>query len=293
MLPLIAAVPTHCLDIVILTLTRSTNNFLKVMTERFLRITQHTINSILDMLAKRMCMLDGVLASGLARDNWQPKSAERATTEPPSHLVAMPLELFYMVSDRFSFQDLKALRETSNELGKRCRDKFYADANTSMVRLELDDVLALAQFKIWSDKITSVRLEVPRNAFFYQYKPPHWCGEHDQHDMKTTTDNFPAMAAKQEFKIALEVLTRLPRCHTTEVEHGIGLHSTGLDDFETSRKAVVEKLRATFKTVLGHNLHEGLVGFLHRENQVGSNPYMRRDKYQLDQYSLDKKFVIS
>jgi hypothetical protein len=212
--------------------------------------------------------------------------------------VAMPLELFYMVIDRISFRDLKALRETSNEVGKRCKDKFYADANTSMVRLELDDhfrerVLALAQFEFWSDNITSVRLEVPRNAFFDHHKPPHWCGADDQHDMKTTTDNFSAMAATQEFKIALEVLTRLPRCHIIEVEHGIGLHSTALDDFETSRKAVVEKLRATFKSVMEHNLHEGLVGFLHRVNQVGSNSYMRHDQYRLDRYSLAKKFIIS
>jgi hypothetical protein len=210
----------------------------------------------------------------------------------------MPLELFYMVIDRISFRDLKALRETSNEVGKRRKNKFYADANTSMVRLGLDDhfrerVLALAQFEFWSDNITSVRLEVPRNAFFYHHRPPHWCREDDQHDIETTSDNFSAMAATREFKIALEVLTRLPRCHTIQVEHGIGLHSTGLDDFETSRKAVVEKLRATFNTALEHNLHEDLVGFLHRENQVGSNPYMRRDKHRLDRYSLAKKFIIS
>jgi hypothetical protein len=226
---LIAAVPSHCLDIVILALARSSGHFIKVTTERFLRVTQHTNESILDMLYDRMCMLDVLLASGLAHDNWQPKSAGGPRrNQPPSHLVAMPLELFYMVIDRISFRDLKALRETSNEVGKRCKNKFYADANTSMVRLELDDhfrerVLALAQFEFWSDNITSVHLEVPRNAFFYHHRPPHWCREDDQHDIETTSGNFSAMAATREFKIALEVLTRLPRCHTIEVEHGIGL----------------------------------------------------------------------
>jgi hypothetical protein len=62
MLPLIAAVPTHCLDMVILALARSSNRFLKVMTERFLRVAQHTNNTILGMLEERMRMLDVVLA---------------------------------------------------------------------------------------------------------------------------------------------------------------------------------------------------------------------------------------
>ena len=107
----------------------------------------------------------------------------------------MELLLWFIDNNGVSSCDIRSLRLTCKEVKLKCRNRFYDTIEKSTVFLQLDAgfparALALAKYQEWSDNITSVHLEVPRNKFFYASEQVYWNGGCD---MNTTKDNFADM----------------------------------------------------------------------------------------------------
>ncbi|KAI4910039.1 hypothetical protein J4E90_007469 [Alternaria incomplexa] len=114
--------------------------------------------------------------------------------------------------------------------------------------------VSLAKFERWSDHITTLRLKVPRTAFFYQL--------HQGAAAAADGDTFSAMSGTKEFKSALALLTTLPRCKAVQIQHDTPSSGWLLCDYQSSRREVRDKTMAVLGDVLRENLEHGLVGFM-------------------------------
>jgi hypothetical protein len=119
---------------------------------------------------------------------------------------------------------------------------------TSLLQLDAEfpaRAASLAKFEQWSYNITTLRLMVPRTAFFYKSQ---------QGDPTAKSGNtFSAMAATAEFKSALGLLTTLPRCNTILLQHET-LSSWRLCAFECNRRIVRDRTIAVLDVVMRENL---------------------------------------
>jgi len=147
------------------------------------------------MLVDGMSKLNVMLSVDFPRYDYP--AMPDSSRHPAASLPNLPMELFLWVIDNngVSSCDIRSLRLTCKEVELKCRNRFYDAIDKSTVFLQLAAgfparALALARYKEWSDNITSVHLEVPRNKFFYASEQAHWNG---RWDMDTTKDNFADM----------------------------------------------------------------------------------------------------
>ncbi|KAI4926962.1 uncharacterized protein J4E92_006123 [Alternaria infectoria] len=158
--------------------------------------------------------------------------------------------------------DTRSLRQTCNkELVGRCKDSFYniVDPTTAFLQLDADfpaRAVSLANFERWSDHITTLRLKVPRTAFFYQLHQGAAAAA------GADGDTFSAMSGTKEFKSARALLTTLPRCKAVQIQHDTPSSGWLLCDYQSSRREVRDKTMAVLGDVLRENLEHGLVGFM-------------------------------
>ncbi|KAI4689565.1 uncharacterized protein J4E88_002919 [Alternaria novae-zelandiae] len=193
------------------------------------------------------------------RDRRQPRQ-KKAQRAPRASLAGVPVELFGMIVRHLACCDIRSLRQTCNkELVGRCKDSFYNIVNSTAASLQLDAdfparAVSLAKFERRSDHITTLRLKVPRTAFFYQL--------HQGAVAAADGDTFSAMSGEKEFKSALALLTTLPRCKAVQIQHDTPSSGWLLCDYQSSRRKVRDNTMAVLGDVLRENLEHGLVGFM-------------------------------
>jgi hypothetical protein len=166
------------------------------------------------MLVDSMSKLDVILSIDFPR--YDHRAMPVSSPYPAAPLPTLPMELFLWLIDNnwVSSCDIQPLRLTCKEVKMKYRNRFYDAIDKSTVLLQLDagfpaPILALAKYQEWSDNITSVHLEVPRNKFFCASEQAHWNG---RWEMDTTKDSFADMSRTVEYNGELALLAKLSLC---------------------------------------------------------------------------------
>jgi hypothetical protein len=261
--PWLLAIPSGCLEPLLAGLVLFDGSRRSIV-EKSIFVTKHNTKAITAMLVGSMSKLDVILSIDFPRYDHQARPV--SSPYPAASLPTLPMELFLWLIDNncVSSCDIWPLRLACKEVEMKCRNRFYDAIDKSTVLLQLDAgfparILALAKYQEWSDNITSVHLEVPRNKFFYASEQAHWNG---RSEMDTTKDNFADMSGTVEYNGELALLAKLPLCEYITLHHDTASPGLYKCDFEVSRRTVKAKTMATMDYVLRENLEHGLVGGL-------------------------------